>query len=135
MPNDLVCDPVKDVENEEGQGKGSSRYRVDSLGPVHKLLLDGVCIFGGLGGRVGRCGLDGCPILHLEAVTHPVTAEIKATFPSSIFFLREGRQRKPSLVVSHRRCKMLNVLQQEKAKSQSAEKWGRLGARVVLFQV
>ena len=89
MPNDLVCDPVKDVENEEGQWEGSSRYRVNPFCPVHKLLLDGVCIFGGLWELVGRCGLDSCSIFHLEAVTHPITTEIKTTFTSNIFFLEE----------------------------------------------
>ena len=107
MPNDLVCDPVKDVENEESQREGSPRNRVNPFCPVHKLLLDGICIFWGLRDRVGRCRLDSCSVLHLEAVTHPITTEIKTAFASNIFFLREERQRKHRVVVSQIRWKML----------------------------
>lgn len=51
MPDDLVRDPVEDVEDEEGQGKGGPGDRVYPLGSVHKLLLHGVYVFG------DRCGL------------------------------------------------------------------------------
>jgi hypothetical protein len=97
MPNDLVCDPVKDVENEEGQWEGSSRYGVNSFCPIHKLLLDSICIFGGLWKWVGRCSLDSCAIFHLEAVTHPIATEVKTTFTSNIFFLAEKRQEAQSV--------------------------------------
>ena len=44
MPDDLVGNPVEDVEDEEGQRKGGPGDRVYPLGSVHKLLPHGVCV-------------------------------------------------------------------------------------------
>lgn len=47
MPDDLVGDPVEDVEDEEGQGKCGPGDRVYPLCSVHKLLPHGVQVSGG----------------------------------------------------------------------------------------
>lgn len=52
MPDDLVGDPVEDIENEEGQRKGGPGDGVYPLGSVHKLLPHGVPVFGGCWLRV-----------------------------------------------------------------------------------
>lgn len=38
MSDDLVRDPVEDVEDEEGEREGGARYGVDPLRSVHELL-------------------------------------------------------------------------------------------------
>lgn len=45
MPDDLVGNPVEDIEDEEGQRKGSPGNCVYPLGSVHKLLPHGVYVF------------------------------------------------------------------------------------------
>lgn len=46
MPDDLVGDPVEDVEDEERQRKGGPGDSVYPLGSVHKLLPHGVKVLG-----------------------------------------------------------------------------------------
>lgn len=46
MPDDLVGDPVEDVEDEECQRKGGPGDGVYPLGSVHKLLPRGVQVSG-----------------------------------------------------------------------------------------
>lgn len=53
VSDDLVSYPVEDVEDEEGQGKGSPRDRVYPLGSVHELLSRGVYVLWGWWLRVG----------------------------------------------------------------------------------
>ena len=47
MPDDLVGDPVEDVEDEECQREGGPGDSVYPLGSIHKLLPHGVQVFGG----------------------------------------------------------------------------------------
>lgn len=46
VPDDLVGDPVEDVEDEERQRKGGPGDSVYPLGSVHKLLPHGVYVLG-----------------------------------------------------------------------------------------
>lgn len=79
MSDDFVGNPVKDVKNEEGEGEGRSRHRVNPLGPVHKLLLYVIRV--PLGGwhlcSIGCRTFDGVSILHLQAGAHGVPREVQ----------------------------------------------------------
>lgn len=88
MPDDLVGDPVEDIEDEEGQGEGRPGDGVYPLGSVHKLLPHGVHVFGDRRRRVrGRGGVfDGRAVLGRRGLTH-VAGKIKAAF-ADVFILR-----------------------------------------------
>lgn len=93
MPDDLVGDPVEDVENEEGQGEGRPGDGVYPLCPVHELLPHGVHVFGGRLLRVcGRGGvLHGCAVLGWQRLVHVVAGEIKAALAHVLVLGRRGK--------------------------------------------
>lgn len=88
VPDDLVGDPVEDIEDEEGQGEGRPGDGVYPLGSVHKLLLHGVHVFGDRRRRVGGRGgvFDGRAVLGRRGLAH-VAGKIKAAF-ADVFILR-----------------------------------------------
>lgn len=92
MPDDLVGDPVEDVEDEEGQGEGCPGDGVYPLGSVYKLLPHGVHVSGDRGLRVwGRGGVfDGRAVLGRCGLAH-VAGKIKAAF-AHVFILQTRRQ-------------------------------------------
>lgn len=89
MPDDLVGDPVEDVEDEECQRKGSPGDGVYPLGSVHKLLLHGFNISGDRLLRVWSWGsvFNSWAVLRWQSLTHVVASKIKAAF-THIFILK-----------------------------------------------
>ena len=82
VPDDLVGDPVEDVEDEECQRKGRPGDSVYPLGSVHKLLLHGVYVFGDWWLRVRNWSsvLDSWAVLRWQTLAHVVASKIKAAF-------------------------------------------------------
>lgn len=82
MPDDLVGDPVEDVEDEEGQRKGCSGDSVYPLGSVHKLLPHGVHVFWDWRLRVWswRSVLNSWAVFRWQTLGHVVASKIKAAF-------------------------------------------------------
>lgn len=87
----FVGDPVEDVEYEEAQGENRSGYGVDAFRPVHKSLVKQPPVAHGdrRRRRGEHCGpLHSSPVLRLQAVTEPVTPEVKAAaLPHQVLFL------------------------------------------------
>lgn len=89
MLQHFIGDPVEDVEYEEAQGKDSSGYGVNALGPIHKTLVKHLAV---VHGNWWWGGEDGGPfhsgtIFGLEAVTQSITPEVKTTALSHQFLL------------------------------------------------
>lgn len=86
----FVGDPVEDVEYEEAQGKDSSGYGVNALGPVHKTLVKHLSVIHGdwrWRGEHSGPFYSGT-ILGLQAVSQSVTPEVKtAALPHQFFLL------------------------------------------------
>lgn len=99
MPDDLVGDPVEDVEDEEGQGEGCPGDGVYPLGSVHKLLPHGVHVSGDRRLRVwGRGGVfDGRAVLGRRGLAH-VAGKIKAAF-AHVFILQTWCQNTNTLTL------------------------------------
>lgn len=86
MPDDLVGDPVEDVEDEEGQREGSPGDGVYPLGSIHKLLLHGVYVPGGGWLRVGSGSsvLNSWAVVLWQTLTHVVASKSEAAFADFI---------------------------------------------------
>lgn len=89
MPYNFVCNPVKDVENEEGEWERGTGYCVNPFCTVNKLLFDGIRILWRCWRRVGWCSLDCCAIFDLQAVAHAIATEIESTVTSNFVFLED----------------------------------------------
>lgn len=91
VPDDLVGDPVEDVEDEECQRKGRPGDSVYPLGSVHKLLLHGVYVFGDWWLRVRNWSsvLDSWAVLRWQTLAHVVASKIKAAFTHVIILENE----------------------------------------------
>lgn len=89
MPYNFVCNPVKDVKNEEGEWERSTGYCINPFCTVNELLFDGIRILWWCWRWVGWGGLDCCAIFDLEAVTHPIATEIESTVTSDFIFLED----------------------------------------------
>lgn len=93
MPDDLVGNPVEDVEDEESQRKGGPGDSVYPLGSVHKLLPHGVYVLGDWWLRVWSWSsvLNSWAILCWQTLTHIVASEIKAAFTHIIILKKHMR--------------------------------------------
>lgn len=82
MSDNLVSNPVKDVEDEESQRKSRPGDCVYSLGSVHKLFPHGVYVFWEWRLRVRSWSsvLNGWAILCWQTLTHVVANKVKAAF-------------------------------------------------------
>lgn len=82
MPDDLVGNPVEDIEDEESQRKSGPWDRVDPLGSVHKLFPHGVYVLWGWLLRVGSWNsiFNSWAILCWQTLAHVVAGKIKAAF-------------------------------------------------------
>ncbi len=82
MPDDLVGDPIEDVEDEERQRKGCSGDSVYPLGSVHKFLPHGVYVLWDwwLWVRGWSSILNSWAVLCWQTLTHVVASKIKAAF-------------------------------------------------------
>lgn len=96
VSDNLVGDPVEDVEDEEGQGEGRSGDGVDSLRSVHKFLpvVLGVPQDRRLLDSIGRGALHRHPILHARG--HAVAGEMEACLPQ-LLLLDTQREEKTSV--------------------------------------
>ena len=77
----FIGDPVEDVEYEEAQGKHGSGYGVNTLGSVHKALVEHLSVVHGDWRRRGEHSgpFHSGSILGLQAVTQSITPEVKTT--------------------------------------------------------
>lgn len=82
MPDDLVGNPVEDIEDEESQRKSGPWDCVDPLGSVHKLFPHGVYVLWGWLLRVGSWNsiFNSGAILCWQTLAHVVAGKIKAAF-------------------------------------------------------
>lgn len=82
MSDDLVGDPVEDVEDEESQRESGSGDSVYPLGSVHKLLPHGVYVLWDWWLRVRSWSsvFNSWAILRWQTLTHVVASKIKAAF-------------------------------------------------------
>lgn len=92
MSNDLVGNPVEDIEDEKGQREGSPGDRVYPFGSVHKLFPHDVDVLRGWRLRVGSGNrvFNGRAILHRHALTRVVPSKIKAAL-AHIFVLKNTK--------------------------------------------
>lgn len=99
MSDDLVGNPVENIEDEEGQRKGCPRDCVYPFGSVHKLLLHGVRVFWDRRLRVRSRSsvLNNCAVFRWQA--HVVAGEVKAPFMHVIILEREGGHREFTMQV------------------------------------
>lgn len=93
MPDDLVCYPVEDVEEEEGHREGCSGHSVNPLGPVHKPFPYHLFLFRGWWCWAGVWDsiFNSRPIL--QTLSHAVTREIEAAIPHVIILVKQNKGR------------------------------------------